>query len=119
MFGNLLNIAMTVIPTQEIEWHRFKDHINDPILGNKPTYFDKVIIKGSFQSADVKDVKEMGLDITRNYKALYSSHRIENVQRGDMPDLLIYDGKKYTVVGDSDWYAQDGWKSIVCIEELS
>lgn len=118
MFNNLLNIAMSVIPTQEVEWYRFKDHINDPILGNKPVYHEPVLIKGSFQATDVKDVKEMGLDINRNYRSLHTSHRVENVQRGSMPDLLVYDGKKYSVVGDADWYAQDGWKSIVCVEEL-
>lgn len=119
MFGNLLNIAMTVIPTQEVEWHKFKEQEVHPIYGARAVYEEPIIVKGSFQAADVKDVKEMGLDIARNYRALYASHRVENIQRGTMPDLLIYDGKKYTVVGDADWYAQDGWKSIVCIEELS
>lgn len=117
MFNNLLNTAMGIIPTQQVEWHRFKGQVNDPILGNKPTYHEPVLIKGSFQSVDAKDVQEMGLDITRNYRKLYTSHKVENVQRGTMPDIIVYDNKKYSIVGDTDWFAQDGWKSVLCVEE--
>lgn len=117
MFGNLLNTALKAIPSQTVELHRFKEKVRDPVFGDKPVYFDPEIIRGSWQAVDVQDVKELGLDTAKRYRRFYTSHNIKDVQRGLMPDLVVYDGKKYAVVGDADWYAQDGWKSLLCVEE--
>lgn len=117
MFNNLLNSALSVIPHQQATLLKFKSMTSDPFAGSVAEYYPPQKISGSWQSADTQAIHEMGLDITKRYRQFYTSTKIEDVQRGTMPDQLVYDGKKYTVVGEADWYAQDGWKSIICIEE--
>ena len=117
MFGNLLNIALGVIPSQSVELYRFKESVKDPVFGDTPIYHDPEIIIGSWQAVDTEDVKELGLDVAKRYRRLYTSHDIKDVQRGSMPDLVMFNGIRYSVVGDADWCAQDGWKSLLCVEE--
>lgn len=117
MFNNLLNSALSVIPHQQATLLKFKSMTSDPFMGSVAEYYPPQQISGSWQSADTQAIHEMGLDITKHYRQFYTSTKIEDVQRGTMPDQLVYGGKKYTVMGDSDWYEQDGWNSIICIEE--
>src|SRR5699024_11231862 len=46
-------------------------------------YADPEPVRGSFQPLDESDVKERGFDISRSYAALYTSHDMQNVQRGE------------------------------------
>ncbi|WP_237386223.1 phage collar protein [Xenorhabdus sp. Sc-CR9] len=116
MFGNLHRIASRYIPQQTASWYRFKARqVND--LGQwENVYHEPVTVRGSWQAVDTQDVQEMGLDTAKVYRKLYTSHDISNIQRGAAPDYLVFAGRRYDVMGDADWYAQDGWKSVICIE---
>ncbi|HAT1515912.1 TPA: hypothetical protein I8W54_004322, partial [Morganella morganii] len=79
-------------------------------------YHKPIPISGSWQAVDTQDVNSMGLDTRQVYRRLYTSNDIKAIQRGSSPDYLVFGGKRYDVAGDADWYAQDGWKSVICIE---
>jgi len=92
------------------ELHRAK-------LGRWVSQYDPaVVLRGSWQAVDVQDVQEMGLDVSKVYRRFYTAADISAIQRGESPDYLVFSGRKYDVVGDADWYEQDGWKSVICIE---
>lgn len=116
MFGNLHRIASRYIPQQTVLWYRFKARTPDERGHDQNTYFDPISIRGSWQSVDTQDIQSMGLDTSQVYRRFYTAHDISAVQRGTSPDLIIFKGKRYDVVGDADWYVQDGWKSVLCIE---
>ncbi|WP_426577118.1 phage collar protein [Xenorhabdus stockiae] len=65
---------------------------------------------------DTQDGQDMGLDTAKIYRKFYTTHDIRHIQRGKSPDFLVFAGRRYDVMGDADWYEQDGWLSIVCIE---
>ena len=116
MFGNLLNIAAKVIPQQKAQWYQFQDREADDLGKWINRYKEPVPISGSWQAVDTRDIKNMGLDLAKVYRQLYTSHYIKGVNRGSAPDYVVFNGKRYEVVGDADWYVQDGWKGLVCIE---
>lgn len=116
MFGNLLNTAMKVIPTQTVELIRFIGREQDDEGAFQNTYAPPVTIRGSFQAVDAQSVKDLGFDSQKNYRRLYTSDDVKGIARGSSPDIIRYAGKRYEVVGDADWYAQDGWKSVYCVE---
>lgn len=116
MFGNLYNMAARVIPQQTAFWYRFKSRTTDDLGKWVAQYHSPEPVTGSWQAVDTQDVQEMGLVTGKVYRRLYTSHDIHAIQRGDAPDYLVFNGKRYDVTGDADWYAQDGWKSVLCIE---
>jgi hypothetical protein len=116
MFGNLLKLASSVIPQQSVEWVRFKERTLNDQGKYVIIYHPAVTVKGSWQAVDTKDVKELGFDTAKRYRMLYTSHNIKDVNRGAAPDYVVFAGTRHDVVGDADWYAQDGWKSLLCVE---
>lgn len=116
MFGNLHRIASRYIPQQKALWFRFKGREPDDLGQDQNQYYDPVEIRGSWQAVDTQDVQTMGFDSSSIYRRFYTTHDIKAVQRGSSPDFLVFNGKKYDVMGDADWYEQDGWKSVICIE---
>ena len=131
MFGNLHHIASRYIPQQQALWFRFKSREPDDLGHDQNQYREKykiddklglnqyhepVEIRGSWQAVDTQDAQSMGFDSAQVYRRFYTSHDIKGIQRGTSPDYLVVNGKKYDVMGDADWYEQDGWKSVICIE---
>ncbi|EOY8496488.1 hypothetical protein ACQFBD_002568 [Providencia stuartii] len=116
MFGNLHRLASRYIPQQTALWFRFKNREPDERGHDQSQYHDPVEIRGSWQAVDTQDAQSMGFDSNQVYRRFYTSHDIKSIQRGTSPDYLVFNGKKYDVMGDADWYDQDGWKSVICIE---
>lgn len=117
MFGNLYKIAASVIPQQTVEWLRFEARVQDERGRWINNYSEPEEIRCSFQPVDTKDVKRMGFDESKSYKVLFTDANLQNVQRGESPDRVIYAGATYDVVGaGNDWIEQDGWKSIHCVK---
>lgn len=116
MFGNLHRIASRYIPQQTALWFRFKNREPDERGHDQNQYHEPVDIWGSWQAVDTQDAQSMGFDSNQVYRRFYTPHDIKGIQRGTSPDYLVFNGKKYDVMGDADWYEQDGWKSVICIE---
>ncbi|EMB3081667.1 hypothetical protein QPK77_09475 [Providencia rettgeri] len=116
MFGNLHRIASRYIPQQTALWFRFKNREPDERGHDQNQYHEPVEIRGSWQAVNTQDAQSMGFDSNQIYRRFYTSHDIKGIQRGTSPDFLVINGKKYDVMGDADWYEQDGWKSVICIE---
>ncbi|WP_166264728.1 phage collar protein [Providencia sp. M-27] len=116
MFGNLHSIASRYIPQQTAQWFRFKGRTPDERGHDQNQYYEPVDIRGSWQAVDTQDAQSMGFNSNQVYRRFYTSHDIKGIQRGTSPDYLVFNGKKYDVMGDADWYEQDGWKSVICIE---
>ncbi|PHM47163.1 phage collar protein [Xenorhabdus miraniensis] len=116
MLGNLHRIASRYIPQQTALWYRFNSRALNDLGQWVDTYHDPITISGSWQAVDTQDAQEMGLDTAKIYRKFYTAHDIRHVQRGASPDYLVFAGHRYDVTGDADWYAQDGWKSVICIE---
>ncbi|MEQ5755337.1 hypothetical protein ABN363_09525 [Providencia rettgeri] len=116
MFGNLHRIASRYIPQQTALWFRFKNREPDERGHDQNQYHEPVEIRGSWQAVDTQDAQSMGFDSSSIYRRFYTTHDIKAIQRGTSPDYLVFNGKKYDVMGDADWYEQDGWKSVICIE---
>ncbi|MDH2321411.1 hypothetical protein AB7200_08950 [Providencia alcalifaciens] len=116
MFGNLHRIASRYIPQQTAQWFRFKNREPDERGHDQNQYYEPVDIRGSWQAVDTQDAQSMGFDSSSIYRRFYTAHDIKAIQRGTSPDFLVFNGKKYDVMGDADWYEQDGWKSVICIE---
>lgn len=116
MIPNLLNIALGAVGGQSVVWRAFKARTQNSRGQWITTYEGDRPISGSWQPVDARTVKELGLDTAKRYHNLYTSHPVDQVNRGEAPDLIVEGGKLHEVVGNADWYAQNGWRGILCVE---
>ncbi len=113
---NLLDIALTAITPQQGQWLRFIENGQNSQGQDIPVYAPVEPIEGSFQSTDAQTVQTMGLDVTAKHRTLYTKSPVAVTDRSTSPDLLIFYGRKYQVVGELDWINQDGWKGVVLVD---
>ena len=118
---NLLNMALgaiaSVVPPVTVTWRKWVSSTQDRRGDWVNTYSDSPVI-GSWQPVPLNRVKELGLDMGKRYHNLYTSADIDEVNRGKGADLIVHpDGTIHEVIGDSDWYKQNGWKGLLCVEQ--
>lgn len=115
MLPNLLDLALGAIGTQSVVWKQFAGRTQNDRGQWITTYTDQTIV-GSFQPVESRTIKDLGLDTAKHYHNLFTSHPVDNVNRGESPDLIVAEGKRWEVVGNTDWYLKNGWRGILCVE---
>jgi hypothetical protein len=113
---NLLNMCLTLIAKQSIIYYRFVSRAPNAVGQDITTYAAPVTIVGSFQAVPRKEYYLYGLNLQKNYSTFYSSNNVLDVSRDVSGDQLTYNGLRYQVESNNDWYAQDGWKGILVVE---
>lgn len=116
MKRNLLKRALRVLPTQSVEWFSFDDDSVDDAGYANPSYVSNGCIKGSFQPMEAKDALQSGLNVSKQYAMFYTNANIQNVQRDQSPDYILYKGRRYDVVGAAPWMNEDDWKAVTLVE---
>lgn len=114
--SNLLNIALTVIASQQIVLYRAVGRTENAVGKWVTTYAPGYPVDGSWQPVDRSKYESQGLDLEKDYFMFYASERIEGIQRGRAPDVCERNGRKYSTVGEVPWYDVDGWQSAMFVD---
>lgn len=114
--SNLLTLAQGLIGQQKVMWSRFLGQTTNAAGVKVPTWAAPVAMLGSFQPVSRSLLQTLGLDFNKNYANFYASANILDVIRNATGDRLVYAGRTYQVLSNTDWFAQDGWKGVMCIE---
>jgi hypothetical protein len=114
---NLLGIALSVLPKTTVQWSAFDSMGVDDRGRPAPTYLDAVPLTGSWQAVDAVRMAQLGLDTTKQYRAFYISKPVDGVSRGTSPDKIEFQGDQWDVLPNADWYAMNGWRSILCVRQ--
>ena len=113
---NLMDVALGVVGTQSVTWHRASDRTQNA-QGQWITAYDAPLtVRGSMQAVDQVKYQAMGLDLTRRYSAFYGTAPIKGTERGQSPDLLDYNGRRHEVVNELDWLPQAGWCGVLVVD---
>lgn len=114
--GNILSVALGLIPSQAVGWQRFLGIVTNAAGIDVPTWRAPVTIRGSFQPVSATLMQALGLDMTKNYATFYASQPMQDVDRDKTGDRLTYNGKTWQIISKTEWYPQDGWDGILCVE---
>lgn len=114
--SNLLAMALGVIGPQPVQWLPFVALVTNAAGVKVATWGAPVTVHGSFQPVARNLIQTLGLDFAKSYATFYATANVMDVLRNKTGDRLIYAGKTYQVVSNTDWFAQDGWKGIMCVE---
>jgi hypothetical protein len=117
MFGNLFNIATTVIPPETAQYMQFLGNNVNAIGLSIPTYADSVDIQASIQPVGDNAYKDLGLDFQKEYYYVYSNQRMHGLNEQAQPDRLHFHGKDFMVQKNCYWNEYDGWGYVLAVRD--
>ena len=117
MFGNLFNIATSVIPPETAEYMQFTSNAVNSIGLSVPTYAEAVTIKASIQPVGDSSYKDLGLDFQKEYYYVYSNQRMHGLNEQAQPDKLKFHGKEFIVQKTCYWNEYDGWGYVLAVRD--
>jgi len=113
--SNILNMALTLIAKQVVQYYQYVSRTPNAVGQDVTTYASAVTMYGSFQAVPRQLYESYGLDLQKEYSTFYTSNDLLDVERNVSGDQLTYNGKRYQVESNNDWYAQDGWKGVLVV----
>lgn len=113
MFGNLFNLATTVIPPETAQYIQFLgENVNETGI-SIPTYAEPISITASIQPLGDQAYKDLGLDFQKEYYTVYSNQRMHGLNEQSHPDKLVFHGKEFVVERTTYWNEYDGWGYVL------
>lgn len=113
--GNILNLALSVIAPQTLQYYEFISRVGNEIGVINNNYKPPVNISGSFQPVPNSVYSYMGLDFKKEYWMFYASSNMLNLTRGRAGDRLVFQNKTYEIMDADEWFAIDGWNGVLCV----
>jgi len=112
---NLLNMCLTVIAQQTIQYYQFESRALNAVGQDITTYQSVVNIVGSWQPVPRNLYEQYGLDLQKDYFTFYSSNNLLDITRDVSGDQVQFNNRRYQVESANDWYQLDGWKGVLCV----
>lgn len=112
--SNLLAQALTVIFPQTVVYTAYLSRTQNSVGQWVNTYATPVNIRGSFQPLDKSLYQAFGLDLQKSYFRFYTLNDLLDVHRDFSNDLIAYNGQTYQCESNTEWFAQDKWKGVLC-----
>jgi hypothetical protein len=113
---NLLNLAMTLLGRQSFQYYAYAARTPNAIGQDVTTYAAPVTLSGSVQPVPRTLYESFGLDFDRYYLTFYVAANVLDVARDISGDQMFFNGNTYQCVQKTDWFPQDGWTSILCVQ---
>jgi hypothetical protein len=112
---DLLAMAMTVIAQQDLSYYKYAGRVLNSLGQYVSTYSRGVVMSGSWQPVPRNLMIQYGLDFQKSYFTFYTSNNVVDLTRDVSADQLAFNGERYQVESNNDWFALDGWKGILCV----
>lgn len=113
---NILGMANRVIKPQEVMHVRWLSDASGDGGVAVPKYATPVKIKANVQPVPRTMYEALGLDLQRDYITVYTQIPLRDLRRGQSPDLIDWQTRRYTVESNTEWQAQDGWHGSICVD---
>lgn len=117
MIGNILGLALSVLPKQSALLYRWQGRGRSPATGHDIDVFGAPEgLIGNIQPIDRMRYGYMGLDATKSYIAIYTSMPIADLSREHNPDQIEYQGRRYRVMSAADWKSYAGFSGHLAVD---
>ncbi|ASG88408.1 phage collar protein [Salmonella enterica] len=114
--SNLLNLALSVIGSQALEYHAFTGRQTNAAGYDVAEYAEPMPVVGSFQPVPRTQYANLGLDYQKTYWNFYVSADVIDVARDVSGDQFAFDGLRYQCESITPWRSIDGWNAVLCAE---
>jgi hypothetical protein len=117
--ANLFNLATRVIGTQPIGYEQHQSRAQNGVGQWITTFNTPIVLAASVQAVDRSKYIEWGLSLEKKYMMLYLAADVFDLDRDLTPDQFLFDGCKWQIEGEADWYARDGWTRVLVVKQGS
>lgn len=114
--GNLLNLAMSVIAKQTMQYYAYTGRTVATNGDYIPAYNTPVSVTGSIQPIKRTLYEKLDLDFQKNYHNIFVPQKITDIRRTSAGDQFVYAGKTFQVLSNEPWFQMDGWDQTLCVE---
>lgn len=115
--SNLLAEALQLIESQAVEYFQFTANTTTATGREVSGFAPGVVIEeGSLQAVPLTRYAMMGLDLKKKYTSWFVSANVVGVDRDRSGDCYEYNGRRYQVVTETNWFTQDGWVCVIGVD---
>jgi hypothetical protein len=116
--SNLLLMALTVLGSTPVDYLKYSARVANAGGVYLTTYLAPVtIVEGSVQAVDRSKYVQYGLDFEKNYVSWFvpevDAIDLARDVSGDAIEVL---GRRWQLMGSTDWFQVDGWKSLMGVD---
>lgn len=112
----MLRVALSAIGQQRVQYIRATSRTKNAVGQWATTYAAPVSWLGSVQPVPRSTYSEMGLDFSKSYVACYFPRDVSDIQRGQSADQMIWNGRRWEFINESDWFGIDGWTGLIAVD---
>lgn len=120
MTFNLLPAAMAATNilgcNKSFKFYKFKGSTLDELGRDIPEYFDPASYTGSIQAVPNRIYEQLGLELDKNYKTIFCPELMRSLAESTQSDIIEYDGKKYQIIENKNYYETNGWTKALVAE---
>lgn len=114
--SNILNMAMSVIAKENVAYYRYDARAVNSIGMLETSYKPTCVFQGSVQAVPHSQYQNLGLDFNKSYVKVYAPKNALDVTRDISGDQIAWNGRRYQCLSKTDWYGQDGWMEMLCVD---
>lgn len=115
-YGNVLSMALELFVQQTVAYYEYTGRDENIIGQYDSDYADPVNIMGSFQPVPRELYEKYGLYLQKIYYTFYTPNNVKDVKRDVSGDQIVFEGRRYQVESSNDWFSQDGWVGVLCVD---
>lgn len=112
---NPLKMAQRIIAFQTVTYFQAVSRALNSVGQWITTYDAGVSMQGSFQPLPTGLYEQYGLDLAKSYYTFYTSNNVQVPQRDVSGDQISFNSNRYQCESNANWYATNGFKSVLCV----
>src|ERR1700743_245953 len=112
---NLLSMALTLLTKQYLSYYKAGPRVLNSVGQYVTTFEPGIQMDGSWQPVPRMLMIHYGLDLQKDYYTFYTSNNVLDLDRDITGDQVAFNGERFQVESNNDWYDIDGWKGILCV----
>ena len=116
MLPNLLNMATTLIGSQQFIWNKFLSTSLNSIGQDVSIYSQPICVRGQVQAVPHELFDKYGLLFQKKYLIFYISKDIMDIDRGIAGDQIQFGGQTYKCLYETDWFQINGWTGVISVQ---
>lgn len=116
---NLLAQVNGMIPTDPVKYRKYSSSTLNGFGIEQQSYGAEVSVPGAYvQPVRSAMYAQLGLQVGKNVRQVFIPANVQGMENmSDGGDVLIFEGKTWKIKAVEDWYAHDGWKVAIVIED--
>ena len=115
--SNLLSAALGLIASQPVQYLQNTGRATNSAGVQIATFAPAITVsQGSVQPVPRSRFQVLGLSMEKSYVTWFVSRNVVGLERDYSGDRIQYAGRVYQLESETEWFHQDGWISVICVD---